>query len=274
MGSLVPVETPIPQTERRRLLLVDDEPVVLRMFETALRRAGFEVDAFESGTSARAMLNLRRYDALITDKNMPDLDGVALAHMARAAQPNLPIVMTTGYATSEVAKSLLNVVDVLFAKPLSLKVLVTGISSAILRRTELAEAARTSTPVSTASSDPVVILTADPRRAYQVARLLRELGKSAEAVSSLDELSQLRELSGLILEAECIGPDDQRVIWRLLGRHEGLKVIVLGDDNARAIALGACAQVPLNAADKPLMREAIQKAFGIDTARGVQAAAQ
>ncbi len=272
MRNLRPVDVLAPPAaEKRRLLLVDDEPVVLKMFETALRRAGFEVDAFASGTSARAMLALRRYHALVTDKNMPDMDGVALAQLARASQPNLPIVMTTGHATPEVAKSLLNVVDVLFAKPVSLKVLVAGISSAILRRNELAEAARTSVaPVTLPAVAPVVILTADPSRAYQIARLLRDLGKTAEAVTGLDELSRLRDLSGLVLDAACVGPEDQRAIWRLLGRHEGLKVIVLGDDNARAVGLGASAQVPLSAS-LPTMRAALQQAFGSDPGRPLPA---
>lgn len=255
------MEAPLPSADVQKILLVDDEPAILRMFEMALRKSGFRVDAVESGTSARALLSLNHYDALLTDKNLPDFDGVALAQLARAAQPNLPIVMTTGYATPALAESLLHVVDVLFSKPVSLKTLVDGVKNVIARRSRDSGAVR-----APSGEPPVVIVTPEPKLAYRVARVLKELGRPTEAVSGLEELSRIHALSGLVLDSRCVGPDGQRSVWRMLGRHEHLKVLVLGGDGVRAVSLGAALQLAEDADDKTL-RAGVQRVFLTGPAR-------
>lgn len=220
---------------------MDDEPVILKMFDVALRRAGFEVDAFESATAAKAMLHFRRYDALVTDKNMPDLDGIALSQAARAVDPKLAIVMTTGYATAESSAAILRVVDVLYSKPVSLNVLVNGVQAAIDRRRD--------SHVPPSQEPTVTVVSTDPKQAFRLARVLRELGKPVEAVQSLDELARLTQLAGLVVDARAITPEGTRTIWRLMGRHADLKLIVIGDDAAMATGLGAAARIPLDADD-------------------------
>lgn len=226
---------------KRRLLLVDDEPSILRMYDLALRRAGFEVDAFESATAAQAMLSFRRYDALVTDKNMPELDGILLSQAARSVDPHLPIVMTTGYATAESSAALLRVVDVLYAKPVALNVLVSGVKSAIERRGRGA--------VRGTQEPPVILVSADPRVAFRLARIVRELSRPVEAVQSLEELASLEAISGLIVDERCVGGEANRTIWRLLGRYPELKLILVGDDAALATGLGAATRIPTAADD-------------------------
>lgn len=240
-----------PPAQKRRLLLVDDEPVILRMFEVAFRRAGFEVDAFESATAARAMLNFRRYEALVTDKNMPDLDGLMLSESARRVDPGLPIVMTTGYATAESTEAILKVVDVLYSKPVSLTVLVSGVQSVIERRSS---AAQEKAP----AEAPITLVCGDPRLAYRIARVVRELGRPVEALGSLDELARLSAISGLLVDERLIGPEGTRTIWRLLGRYPDLKVVLIGEDAAFAVGLGAGARVSAGADDLTLKASLVQ----------------
>lgn len=245
---------------RRRLLVVDDEPIILKMFDTALRRAGFEVDAFESATAARAMLNFRRYDALVTDKNMPDLDGITLSQAARSVNPNLPIVMTTGYATAESSAAILRVVDVLYSKPVALNVLVSGVKGAIEKRGRGAERS--------AGEPPVIIVSGDARQAFRMARIVRELNRPVEALQSLDELASLHAISGLIVDERCAGGDANRTIWRLLGRHAALKLILVGDDAALATGLGAAARIP-SSADDVTAKTAVLTALRRESRAGV-----
>lgn len=58
-----------------RVLLVDDDPAVLRLLSTALSRSGLECDTAEDGVRAQNMVRVNRYDAVITDLAMPRLNG-------------------------------------------------------------------------------------------------------------------------------------------------------------------------------------------------------
>jgi two-component system cell cycle sensor histidine kinase/response regulator CckA len=83
----------------QRVLVVDDEPVVLSACQQLLIRLNYEVTACES--PERALELLRRqpaaYDVLVTDQAMPDLTGPDLAAAARHLRPDLPIVLATGF---------------------------------------------------------------------------------------------------------------------------------------------------------------------------------
>src|ERR1041384_3480621 len=82
------------------VLIVDDEPVVRSMASTALQRAGFEI--IEAGDGIEGLDTLRDsgngIDLLLTDVQMPRMDGVSLAESARKLFPRLPIVFMSGYA--------------------------------------------------------------------------------------------------------------------------------------------------------------------------------
>jgi len=88
-----------------RLLIVDDEPEIATTLRRSLTRYGYRVEAF---TSARAALlgfetAPDRFDAVITDVVMPDIDGVDLARRLRVVRPALPILFLTGFAPSTIS---------------------------------------------------------------------------------------------------------------------------------------------------------------------------
>ena len=107
-----------PPAARGTVLLVEDDPLVRLVAERVLRRAGWKVRAAESAEAALAHLD--RYgapDLLVTDVEMPGLDGVALARRARADWPGLPVVLASGYAAAA-ARDEVGGADVAFlAKP-------------------------------------------------------------------------------------------------------------------------------------------------------------
>jgi len=84
-----------------RILVVDDEPCVRHLNTKMLVDAGYHVDAAADGAVAWNALQLKCYDLLITDNNMPKVSGVELIEKVRAAGMALPIIMATGASPRE-----------------------------------------------------------------------------------------------------------------------------------------------------------------------------
>ena len=85
----------------RRLLLVEDDPIVGSMVAAALDEMGYAVLRAGNAEEALVLLNDRalRIDILFSDVVMPGaMNGIDLAHTARRLRPGLPVVLTTGYS--------------------------------------------------------------------------------------------------------------------------------------------------------------------------------
>jgi len=82
-----------------RLLVADDEPHQREMLRSLLTRAGFEVEIAANGAEALASLERDRFDLLLTDQKMPEMDGLALLEAARRLQPDLPVVLMTAFGS-------------------------------------------------------------------------------------------------------------------------------------------------------------------------------
>jgi DNA-binding response OmpR family regulator len=83
---------PIP----RRVLVVDDNPLIRELYTKALADAGYQVDGAEDGAGAWDALQVTAYDLLITDNLMPNVSGVDLLKKIYTARMTLPIIMATG----------------------------------------------------------------------------------------------------------------------------------------------------------------------------------
>ena len=106
-----------------------DEVGVRRLAERALKKRGWTVLAAESGESALAALQedpaqLDQLCAVISDVVMPGMDGPALVRTLRGLRPELPVMLTSGYA-EEAVRGGLAIEDVLvLSKPYTLKMLL------------------------------------------------------------------------------------------------------------------------------------------------------
>ncbi len=79
-----------------KLLVVEDHSVLRGLLVKHLERAGCVVDAAEHGREAQAMLGLSRYDAMILDLGLPDMDGLSLlAARASTLNSDLPCIILT-----------------------------------------------------------------------------------------------------------------------------------------------------------------------------------
>ncbi len=80
------------------ILVADDEPTVRQFVERALNYAGYAVTTVSDGVAALAELKKQKYDLLLTDVVMPDMDGTALTMQAGQDYPDMKILMMTGYS--------------------------------------------------------------------------------------------------------------------------------------------------------------------------------
>ncbi|HKY36382.1 MAG TPA: protein kinase [Polyangiaceae bacterium] len=79
-----------------RVLLVDDQPKLLRLFERSLTKAGHEVVTAENGRSAVELVRTQDFDVVVSDVRMPDMGGVELLRELHERDPDLPVLLVSG----------------------------------------------------------------------------------------------------------------------------------------------------------------------------------
>ena len=80
-----------------RVLVVEDEPANLRMLTYILNDEGYEIVGAKDGLEALELLAQSRFDLVLSDVNMPRMDGVALARHIVSSDPITPIFLMTAY---------------------------------------------------------------------------------------------------------------------------------------------------------------------------------
>jgi len=83
------------------LLVVDDEPDLRTLYELTLLKVGYQVDAADSLTSARALLAERQYQLVITDMRLPDGMGLELVRQIATQQRPEKTIVITAYGSAE-----------------------------------------------------------------------------------------------------------------------------------------------------------------------------
>lgn len=86
------------------ILLVDDDTEYLRQLRNFLVREGISVHCAENGEIAIAMMQSISIDLMITDLNMPGLNGFELALKSQELAPHIPIIMSTGDISPEISQ--------------------------------------------------------------------------------------------------------------------------------------------------------------------------
>jgi two-component system response regulator GlrR len=84
---------------KARILVVDDDPGLLRLLTIRLRAENYEVEAVESGALALATASRFRPDLVITDLRMDPMDGIGLLRELQARYPGLKVIMLTAHGT-------------------------------------------------------------------------------------------------------------------------------------------------------------------------------
>jgi len=89
------VYTHLTQGKCRRVLVVEDERSVQDVLSELLRWMGFEVALAGNGVEALAIFIENSFDLVLTDLQMPIMDGSRLAHLIKERSPNTPVVLLT-----------------------------------------------------------------------------------------------------------------------------------------------------------------------------------
>jgi PAS domain S-box-containing protein len=104
-----------------RLLIVDDDPAVRQVLADALRLDGHEVVAVTCGREALEAAGRQPFDLVLTDLSMPEISGLELAQQLKAANPDLPVGLISGWdVAGENVSGRGALVDFVVRKPFSL----------------------------------------------------------------------------------------------------------------------------------------------------------
>jgi DNA-binding response OmpR family regulator len=197
-----------------RVLIVDDEPHIRKSLMRALELSGYVVESAESGQGALDKLRAARYDVMVLDMRLPDLDGTQVMHAARQLDPDLIILILTGHATlhSAITAVKAGATDYLL-KPLSVQEIIAAIENAWrkhsqhLRRQQLIQtaiealrAAENIPPMDTSPSPPSVT---SPERFCQSGTLV--LDRIKRVLTFTDDLTRVVALTeGEVQVLECL----------------------------------------------------------------------
>jgi len=89
--------------QQKRVLVIDDERIVLDSITKILKEENFEVDVTMSGRQGLEWAIAKDYDIVLTDLRMPDIGGMRVLRDVKRAKPAMPVVMITGFGSVQSA---------------------------------------------------------------------------------------------------------------------------------------------------------------------------
>jgi DNA-binding NtrC family response regulator len=161
-------------TAPRRVLVVDDDPFMVKTLTDVLRLSGWDVDSASSGPEAIDVVSKREFDAVLMDVKMPGMDGVTALKVMKARRPNARVFLMTAYAAHELlAEAEREGVARILPKPVNVPVLL-----GLLTR-------------SVDAQRPVLVVDTDAAFLKTLADVLTLRGFSTVTARSLDEAMRL-----------------------------------------------------------------------------------
>jgi len=125
----------------RKVLVVDDDPVVGKSFDRVLAGKGYSVISVHDAAEALERMRQAEYDLVVTDIKMPGMDGLELAETLHARRPWTPVLIVTGYGTeSDEARAKAAGVSAFLHKPLSPETIEGSTEAALHAAPEVAAA--------------------------------------------------------------------------------------------------------------------------------------
>jgi len=102
------------------VLIVDDQRVVLRVFQQALEKAGYAVRVADGASVALEAVRAARPDAILLDMTMPFVNGLGFLYRLRETAPDIPVAIVTGNAVTQETQEELDTLGVaVHFKPLT-----------------------------------------------------------------------------------------------------------------------------------------------------------
>ena len=180
------------------VLVVDDEVVVLTVLREILRRGGYRVTTAASAEEAIEMMQKRRFDLVLTDKNLPGASGLEVLRVARTLDPQPAVVMITGYSSYDSAVEALDIgAQDYIEKPIrDVEALRFRIRRALSRRDEQLARAQASSTVDKArrgEKGRVLVVEVDGPRRQLIAEFLGRTFSVTAAANGDEALALIQE---------------------------------------------------------------------------------
>ena len=226
--------------EGLRVLVVDDDWQMAKTLADVLNLKGFGAEAACSGNGALEMLEEDRFDCVITDVKMPDVNGVDLLRAIKSMRPHLPVVFMTAYAPGDlVHEGLREGACASFVKPLDINALFWLLRELAVRSS-------------------IVILDDDTQCWRTVRECLEKRGFTVLRISDPVMLMQVLKPSGQVvfLGPRANGATRLEILKRIRERHGSLPVVLTTDgreqtssemEKARGLNVQGCLCKPFEA---------------------------
>ncbi len=132
------VQANIPRSsEKRRLLVVDDNEAFRTFLSKTLSSMGYDVTPAGNGLEASTLFLSGSYDLVVTDLQMPFMNGSELCRLVKEKSPDTPVIVLTGcYDETLWEKLKSNSVDVIIPKPFELEEIETSVQKLLSSGTE------------------------------------------------------------------------------------------------------------------------------------------
>lgn len=195
-----------------RVLLIDDEPIVRTTLAASLQLAGFDVVAANGVLEALKELDVQRFDCVVSDVRMPEIDGVAGLDRLRAIQPDLPAILVTGYDPDSVIPAALSKgAFTVLAKPVGIATLTQAVRACM--------------------RDPIVLVVDDEQPFLEtLVEGLRVGGMKVERASNEDEARGMlatRSVDVCVLDLVLGDATGADVLVALRAQQPGLSIIAM-----------------------------------------------
>ena len=117
---------------RGKILIVDDEQMMCEMLEDDLKRHGFHPTSYLSAEKALDALKTESFDVLLTDMNLPDMNGIELCERVVTNRPDIPVIVITAFGSMETAIAAIRAGAYDFVtKPIDMEFLVLSLDRAV-----------------------------------------------------------------------------------------------------------------------------------------------
>jgi CheY-like chemotaxis protein len=118
--SVLPTQ-PMKVLQHLHVLVVDDEPMVRTIIGAYLERDGHTVEVADDGRDGLEKFRKGRFDLVVVDRAMPNMSGDQVATVIRSIDPNVPVIMLTGFgAMMKDADEKPTAVDLIVGKPVTI----------------------------------------------------------------------------------------------------------------------------------------------------------
>ncbi|MGH7826942.1 MAG: response regulator [Candidatus Binatia bacterium] len=116
------------------ILLVEDESITRANIADTLRVDGYQVTEAGDGAQAVELFENQRFDLIITDLVMPQMNGFKLIQSVRSISPETPVILVTAYLSMHSAKTILQGSAEFIGKPVDPEVLLATVRQLLMER--------------------------------------------------------------------------------------------------------------------------------------------